>query len=100
MSMFRTLTNHEKSFISGVADRLDDDMRRRLMNDLAGARAESILPDGALIRFHLDGYRRPEYTGQRLYPVEGTMTDADGSPMQLLLFADPVDRLFELEFLR
>lgn len=98
--MFRTLTSHEKSFIIGIAARLDDNLRHRLMNDLASARAEALLADGALIRFHLDGYQRPKYTGQRLYPVEGTMADADGSPLQLLLFADPADRLFELEFLR
>ncbi|MFM0338221.1 hypothetical protein [Paraburkholderia fungorum] len=28
------------------------------------------------------------------------MEDADGSQMQLLLFADPADRLYELEYLR
>lgn len=28
------------------------------------------------------------------------MKDADGSPMDVLLFADPVDRLYELEYLR
>ncbi|MFM0556029.1 hypothetical protein P0D69_34420 [Paraburkholderia sediminicola] len=28
------------------------------------------------------------------------MNDADGAPISLLLFADPADRLYELEYLR
>ncbi|MFM0175004.1 hypothetical protein PQR42_38910 [Paraburkholderia sediminicola] len=28
------------------------------------------------------------------------MNDADGAPIALLLFADPADRLYELEYLR
>ncbi|WP_446728031.1 hypothetical protein [Paraburkholderia sp. SG-MS1] len=32
--------------------------------------------------------------------MEGEMNDADGSPITVLLFADPADRLYELEYLR
>ncbi|MFP3566929.1 DUF6984 family protein [Paraburkholderia sp. SIMBA_030] len=100
IDMLRELTSHEKSFICGVANRLGVEARDRLMDDLSRAQAEPLLADGALVRFHLVGYQRAPYVGQRLFPVEGAMEDKDGSQMQLLLFADPADRLFELEYLR
>jgi hypothetical protein len=100
IDMLRELTEDERGFISGVAGRLNSPARDRLLSDLASAQAEAILTDGALIRFHFNGYERAKYVGQRLYPVEGAMEDADGSQMQLLLFAGPADRLYELEYLR
>lgn len=98
--MLRALTNNEIAFITGVAHRLDDEACVRLMSDLTSAKAEATLPDGAMVRFHLAGYQRAPYIGQRLYPVEGLLEDADGSQIDLLLFADPADRLFELEYVR
>jgi hypothetical protein len=100
VDMLRALTDNEIAFITGIAHRLDDEASRRLMSDLASAQAEVTLPDGALIRFHLAGYQRAPYSGHRLYPAEGLMDDVDGSPIALLLFADPTDRLFELEYVR
>lgn len=98
--MIRALTDDEKSFIRGVAARLDSDACKRLMNDLSLAQVEAELADGELICFCLDGYEHPHRGGQGLYPVEGEVRDADGSLISLLLFADPADRLYELEYLR
>ncbi|CAB3768957.1 hypothetical protein LMG29542_05990 [Paraburkholderia humisilvae] len=64
------------------------------------ARAEEMLDDASLIRFHLFGYERGDYHGQHTYPVEGQLNDCDGTPVHVLLYADPADRLYELEFLR
>lgn len=100
MDMLRPLTNNEIALITGVAHRLDDEARVKLLGDLAIAKAEVTLPDGSMIRFHLAGYQRAPYTGQHLYPFEGRLEDADGSQICLLLFADPADRLFELEYVR
>jgi hypothetical protein len=97
--MMRILTDDEISFISGVAARMNAEARERLLSDLAIAQVETELADGELIKFHLKGHEHPR-GGQHLYPVEGEMHDADGSPMTVLLFADPADRLYELEYLR
>jgi hypothetical protein len=98
--VIRPLSDDEKCFIRGVAARLDSEVRSRLMNDLAIAQVEAELADGELIRFCLDGYQHPPRGGQGLYPVEGEVSDEDGSLVSLLLFADPADRLYELEYLR
>ncbi|MFM0741287.1 hypothetical protein PQQ51_28970 [Paraburkholderia xenovorans] len=98
--MNRELTEGEKAFIRNVAERLAPIDGARLTNDLENVRAESTLPDGSLILFHLEGYQRPKERGQHTYPYEGTLRDADGTVVDVLLFADPADRLFQLEFLR
>ena len=50
--------------------------------------------------FVLPGYDRPEYEGQRAYPVEGTMQDEDGAELTVLLYADQNDNLYEMEIVR
>lgn len=98
--MKRELTNCEKSFIREVAARLAPPDAARLLDDLEKARAESTLDDGSLIFFHIYGHDRPKERGQHTYPYEGTLRDADGAVVDVLLFADPSDRLVQLEFLR
>jgi hypothetical protein len=98
--MLRNLTDGEASFIRAVADMLNSAQRAQLLSDLALARAEEILHDASLIRFHLAGYERGDYHGQHTYPIEGQLSDSDGTPVHVLLFADPADKLYELEFLR
>lgn len=98
--MKRELTEGEKLFVRAVAARLDATDGAILIRDLANASAESMLDDNSLILFHIEGYRRPETRGQHTYPVEGTLLDADGAVVDVLLFADPANRLFQLEFLR
>ncbi|HZZ04843.1 DUF6984 family protein [Paraburkholderia sp.] len=98
--MDRKLTDEEKSFIREVAARLDPEDEARLTHDLANAHAEPMLDDNSLILFHIDGYQRPQERGQHTYPYEGTLKDADGAVVDVLLLADAADRLFQLEFLR
>lgn len=98
--MRRELTDSEKSFIRDVAARLAPTNAARLLDDLTSARAESMLDDGSLVLFHIHGHERPNERGQHTYPYEGTLRDADGAVVDVLLFADPSDRLFQLEFLR
>lgn len=98
--MTRKLTDCEKSFICDVAARLPVLDEARLLDDMENALAESMLDDGSLILFHIRGYERPKERGQHTYPYEGTLSDADGAVVDVLLFADPSDRLYQLEFLR
>lgn len=98
--MTRKLTDCEKSFIRDVAARLPVVDGARLLDDMENACAESMLNDGSLITFHIHGYERPKERGQHTYPYEGTLIDADGAVVDVLLFADPSDRLYQLEFLR
>jgi hypothetical protein len=98
--VIRALTDDEIFFIRGVAARLDSQARDRLLSDLAIAQVEAELADGELIQICLEGYQHPHGGGQSLYPVEGEVSDEDGSLISLLLFADPADRLYELEYLR
>ncbi|WP_105510575.1 DUF6984 family protein [Paraburkholderia sp. BL21I4N1] len=98
--MLRQLTEGETAFIRQIASRLEPADGERLLSDLACARAESQLEDGSLVHFYLDGYVRPAHVGQHTFPFEGRLTDADGAAVCVLLFADPGNRLLELEFLR
>ncbi|WP_414696650.1 DUF6984 family protein [Paraburkholderia sp.] len=98
--MIRELTEHERDFVRGIASRLAPEDKDRLLSDLENARAEPTLEDGSLILFHIEGYQRPNHIGQHTFPFEGRVHDADGAEVCVLLFADPGNRLLELEFLR
>ncbi|MGA7780608.1 MAG: hypothetical protein WCA85_23305 [Paraburkholderia sp.] len=100
MTMLRNLSDHERSFITAIANRIDPGVGDRLLSDMEVARARPTLADGSIIRFELDGYDHPTRGGQDLFPVEGSMLDQDGSKVDVLLFNDSNDRLYELEFVR
>lgn len=98
--MRRELTENERTFIRLIASRLAREESERLLSDLASAHAEPQLEDGSLILFHIDGYERPHAIGQHTFPFEGRLADVDGEPVSVLVFADPANRLLELEFIR
>jgi len=98
--MRRQLTQQERDVIRSIAEGLDDNQRRRVLEDAALAMAEVINDDNSIIRFHLDNYVRPPYRGQHSLPVEGRVQDADGASLLLLLHQDENDRLYELELVR
>lgn len=98
--MLRELTENEKTFIRLIAARLPPAERMELLSDMANVHAEPQLEDESLILFHIDGYERPPHIGQHTFPFEGRLADADGEPVCVLLFADPANRLLELEFIR
>ncbi|MFP3566930.1 DUF6984 family protein [Paraburkholderia sp. SIMBA_030] len=98
--MRRELTDSEQTFIREIAARLGSVDGATLMSDLENATAEPTLDDGSMIYFHINGYDRPKERGQHTYPYEGTVKDADGAAVDVLLFADPAGRLYQLEYLR
>ncbi|MEZ0606116.1 hypothetical protein ACAX43_28915 [Paraburkholderia sp. IW21] len=98
--MLRNVTEHERAFIAEVARNLAPDEGTRLLSDLAIAQAQPTLPDESIIRFHLEGYSRPATGGQELYPFEGVMSDLDGTNLDVLLFTDAANRLYEMELVR
>lgn len=98
--MKRSLTDAEEAVIRRVAEKLPKEQQRRLLDDLAHARAEPATPDGARIVFDISGYQRPPYRGQHSFGVEGELLDKDGEKLSFDLFADGNNRLFELELIR
>ena len=98
--MSRLLTRLERELIGQFADRVDNEQREQLLQDASRAMAETVADDGSIIRFHIAGYERPPYRGQHPLPVEGTVQDADGASVLVLLHQDENDRLYELELVR
>jgi hypothetical protein len=96
----RPVSQNENDVILSIASRLDEDLSRRLNDDLIKAMAHDALEDGSRILFEIDGYIRPPYRGQHPFPVEGTMKDSDGADLQVILYADEQGHLLELEIIR
>jgi hypothetical protein len=98
--MMRGISDEERDAILRLADKLDEKVRNRIAADLEHIQVEDAVQDRARLIFHIAGYTRPPYRGQRSYPVEGEMRDADGVPIEVILYADENGRLLELEFMR
>jgi hypothetical protein len=96
----RPLTQIERSVIRAIAEKLPPDRQRQLLADLDLATAHPALPDGSIVTFSIAGYDRSPYCGQHSFGVEGELVDKDGTKVGLILFADPNDRLLELELIR
>lgn len=96
----RPLTVDEKNLIIRFAERLESGRQHKLLSDLKYAVVKLDAPDGGLIVFSIQGYARPSHSGQHTYGIEGKMLDDDDAELSVLLYADPDDRLLELEFLR
>jgi hypothetical protein len=72
----------------------------QLAKDVSSGLVEAEDKYGAHLIFHLPGYDRPPYKGQRDLPVEGRMQDVDGAELRVLLWEDQNHRVYELELLR
>lgn len=96
----RPLTDEEKSLITNFANRLGEEERRQLLEDMKKATAELGTPDGSRVMFDIADYKRPAYRGQHSFGVEGRMLDSDGVELSVLLHADENGRLLELELIR
>jgi hypothetical protein len=96
----RSLSDNELQLITRIAEKLTPDERTQLLADATNSTVESVVSDGSRLIFHIAGYRRPLYEGQRLYGAEGTILDGDSAELEVLLFADKDGRLLELEFVR
>ncbi|MBD8634465.1 hypothetical protein [Stenotrophomonas sp. CFBP 13725] len=98
--MMRAISERERFLIEGVAKRLPPQDASQLIEDMNRCSAVDRFPDGAVVLFIIEGYDRPKYEGQHSYPVEIRLSDADGADLTAILFADPNDRLYELEIVR
>ena len=96
----REITADERDAIQSVAAKLDPERAKRLLDDLDGAMVEEVLDDGSRLQFHLRGYERPPYRGQRLLEPQPWVRDKDGAEVEVLVHIDQNHRLFELELVR
>ena len=98
--MARPITDLERTLIARMIERLPTDQQASLMNDLALATAEPLNDDDSIIELMIEGYQRPRLSGRNVLPVDGIVKDADGAHIELILFSDENDRLFEFEIVR
>jgi hypothetical protein len=102
----RELTRGEYRAVLAFAGCIgSDEEREYLLNDLPNCMVEGANHDGSILRFHIDGYQRPPHRGQDIYrgrdrfPVQGTVIDADGAEIDVLLFVVH-GRVYELELVK
>jgi hypothetical protein len=99
-SVTRPLGESEKLIIYRIAERLPEDKRKQLLADAGNVTAVTANEWGSRIEFHIGGYQRPQYEGQRSFGVEGKVIDRDGVEIRIDLYADQNWRLLQLEFIR
>jgi hypothetical protein len=107
MVVMRKLTVMEKMAALALANAVGSDAERsQLLLDLKNCTVEDMVPDGSILKFHIDGYERPPFRGQDTFrgkdrfPVEGLIKDKDGGEIDVLIFSDQNNRLLELELVK
>jgi hypothetical protein len=102
----RSLTQPELQAIRQLAESVGaEDLRTQFLADLEGIMVEDMTSDGAVLRFHIEGFRRPPDDGQDTFrgsdgfPVEGFALDGDGMETEIIVYVQE-RRLYELEFIR
>jgi hypothetical protein len=96
----RSLTAIERVLAEAIIDALPQAQAAAVRVDLGRSRVEDANGDGSLLVFKIEGYDRPQGTGQHAFPVEAMLQDKDGAQLSVALYADKNDRLFELEIIR
>lgn len=96
----RALNDLERGIILAFAERMESKAANGLMEDLNLASVRETRSNEECIIFELRGYERPPYRGQHSYPVHADLMDGDGAQIDVILYADANNRLFELEFIR
>lgn len=103
----RELTTMEKAVTLALAEAVGSAKdRNQLLLDIQNCTVEDMVPDGSMLRFHIVGYEHPSehgrgtFRGEDRFPVEGSMKDADGGEMDVLLFSDKSNRVLELELVK
>jgi hypothetical protein len=96
----RNLTSDEHRVLTLFSAQLHGEQRASFLADVEIATAEDDTADGSRVLFHLRDYERPPYQGQHPYPVDGRVQDADGEMLDVVVYADGNNRLFELELIR
>lgn len=97
--MKRSLTETENMLVTRMAGKLPDRQRAQIIADLARATAEPLNDDSSIVRFEIDGYQRVPSIGRHT-SVDGVAKDGDGAQLNVILFTDQNDRLYELEIVR
>ena len=92
----RFLSLAEKLVLLKLINQLDIQTRNNISCDIECATVTEENSDGSILRFHISGYNRPKYEGQREYPVEGRVFDTDGELLTVCIYADQNNRLYEL----
>lgn len=102
----RTLTALEQKAVLALAAEVGSDKERsQLIEDLGHCEVD-VLSGGGRLVFHIDGYERPVYRGQDTFrgkdgfPVEGTVSDRDGTVIDVALYSDQNGRVLELELVK
>lgn len=96
----RELSENEKYIITSFAKELPNEIKEQLLADASNALAKEVTLDSSVVTFEISGYQRPSSRGQHQFEVEGTMLDGDSVKLSVLLYADPNNRLLELEIIR
>lgn len=97
--MKRPLMESEKTAIYHLAEILPVAMRSQIITDLSCASVEPLNESGSIIRFEIENYRRVPNMGRRAI-VDAVAKDSDGAHLNVILFSDENDRLYELEIIR
>ncbi|MEM7172037.1 MAG: hypothetical protein AAF530_17845 [Pseudomonadota bacterium] len=93
----RHLRDIEKSAVLRLLEP-DIPLKRKILQQLEGAKVRPVNSDESIIEFILKDYWRPTDIGQQVWPVEGVIRKPNDETVFVLLFLDPYDHLFELEF--
>lgn len=103
----RQLSKEEQQAIEKLALEIGSDAeRKQLLEDVAVCTLTDAAPDGSILRFCIPGYERPEHPGRGQYrsteggEIEGTVRDADGTELEVMLLSDVNRRIFELELVK
>lgn len=94
------LNDHERRAIDLILGRLPTGVREKILLDLEGAVVEVINRDRSILRFHIPGYGGAKSVGQQPLGVEGKVRDQDGELLDVVIYQDANDRLFEFELVR
>jgi hypothetical protein len=103
----RAMTAMERKATLALAEAVGSEKdRNQLLLDIRNCTVEDMVPDRSLLRFHVAGYKRPPqhgrdtFRGEDRFPVEGSVKDADGGEMDVLLLSDKNNRALELELVK
>jgi hypothetical protein len=96
----RKLSAGELRALRLLGSRLPQAQKKQFLDDLQDCLITEATADGSRLIFTLRDYTRPTYRGQHAYPIEGVVNDTDGSQLSVSIYADPNDRLLELELVK
>lgn len=103
----RALNDSERHVILALAGELKvAEERDQLLEDLENCEVDEATTDGSRLEFFIPQYKRPvghrqgAYRAKDGFPVEGVVNDADGAEIDVSLFGDANNRLYELELVK